>query len=101
MGIMTIQLRKDGNYERFRLQRARKGLFWPESVGQFGAELKNFGQRVLLVYGGGSIKKTGLYDKVVAEIEQAGLELFELSGLSQTSCELCESGCRYLQAGTY
>ena len=44
-------------------------------------ELKKFGTRVLLTYGGGSIKKTGLYDRVVAEIERAGLTLFELSGI--------------------
>lgn len=58
-----------------------KVYFGQNQLGNLGAELKNFGQRVLLVYGGGSIKKTGLYDKVVAEIEQAGLELFELSGI--------------------
>ena len=34
-----------------------------------------------MTYGGGSIKKSGLYDKVVAEIKKAGLELFELSGI--------------------
>ena len=32
-------------------------------------------------YGGGSIKKSGLYDKVINEIKKAGLNLFELSGI--------------------
>ena len=36
---------------------------------------------MLLTYGGGSIKKIGLYDRVIAEIQKAGLELFELSGI--------------------
>nr|OZC17203.1 NADH-dependent butanol dehydrogenase A [Sporomusa silvacetica DSM 10669] len=34
-----------------------------------------------MVYGGGSIKKTGLYDKVSQEIKKMGLELLELSGV--------------------
>ena len=36
---------------------------------------------MLLVYGGGSIKKTGLYDQVAAEIKKEGLELYELPGI--------------------
>ena len=34
-----------------------------------------------MTYVGGSIKKSGLYEKVVAEIKNAGLELFEFSGI--------------------
>ena len=41
----------------------------------------SFGKRVLLVYGGGSIKRTGVYDKVVAQLKDAGMEIFELSGV--------------------
>lgn len=46
-----------------------------------GEELSKYGKRVLMTYGGGSIKKSGLYDEIVAEIKKAGLELFELSGI--------------------
>lgn len=49
--------------------------------GNLGSELRKYGVRVLLVYGGGSIKKIGLYDKVVDEIKKAGMELYELSGI--------------------
>ena len=35
----------------------------------------------IITYGGGSIKKSGLYDKVINEIKKAGLNLFELSGI--------------------
>jgi alcohol dehydrogenase YqhD (iron-dependent ADH family) len=35
---------------------------------------------VLIHYGGGSIKKTGLYDKVVMSLRQAGIEIIELAG---------------------
>lgn len=46
-----------------------------------GNELKKYGKKVLLTYGGGSIKKNGLYDKVVSEIKNAGMELYELAGI--------------------
>lgn len=55
--------------------------FGENQLKNLGPELAKFGKRVLLTYGGGSIKKTGLYDRVVAEIKAAGLELFELSGI--------------------
>lgn len=58
-----------------------KVYFGKNQLGHLGEELKKYGKRVLLTYGGGSIKKTGLYDKVVAEVKRAGLELFELSGI--------------------
>lgn len=58
-----------------------KVYFGENQLGHLGEELKKYGNRVLLTYGGGSIKKIGLYDKVVAEIKNAGLELFELSGI--------------------
>lgn len=42
-------------------------------------ELAKFGKKVLLVYGGGSIKKTGLYDKVYELLKD--FEIYELSGI--------------------
>ena len=58
-----------------------KVYFGKDQLKNLGKELSNHGKRVLLTYGGGSIKKTGLYDKVIAEIEKNGLEVFELSGI--------------------
>ena len=58
-----------------------KVYFGENQLCHLGEELKKYGTRVLLTYGGGSIKKMGLYDKVVAEIKNAGLTLFELSGI--------------------
>jgi alcohol dehydrogenase YqhD (iron-dependent ADH family) len=55
--------------------------FGENQLENLGPELARYGKRVLLVYGGGSIKKSGLYDKVTAEIKKASLELFELSGI--------------------
>lgn len=58
-----------------------KVYFGEHQLGHLGEELSQYGKRVLLTYGGGSIKTTGLYDEVVEEIRKAGLELFELSGI--------------------
>ena len=44
-------------------------------------ELAAFGTKVLMGYGGGSIKKSGLYDEVRGLLEGAGMELFELAGV--------------------
>jgi alcohol dehydrogenase YqhD (iron-dependent ADH family) len=55
--------------------------FGENQLGNLGAELSKYGKKVLMTYGGGSIKKIGLYDKIVAELQKAGLELFELSGI--------------------
>ena len=40
-----------------------------------------FGKKVLLVYGGGSIKASGLYDRLTGPLGQAGLSVSELSGV--------------------
>ncbi len=45
------------------------------------SELAAYGGKVLLVYGGGSIKKTGLYDQVLAILKEAGLTVFEQPGV--------------------
>ncbi len=58
-----------------------KVYFGEDQLKFLGEELSKYGKKVLLTYGGGTIKKTGLYDKVVAEVKKAGLELFELSGI--------------------
>ena len=44
-------------------------------------ELRDYGSRVLLCYGGGSIKRSGLYDHVKALLAEAGLACCELSGI--------------------
>ena len=75
-----------------------KIYFGRNQLSHLGDELKKFGSRVLLTYGGGSIKRMGLYDAVVAEIKTAGLELFELSGIEpnpriesvRTGAEMCK-----------
>ena len=58
-----------------------KVYFGENQLSHLGEELRKFGTRVLMTYGGGSIKKIGLYDKVMEEMKKHGLEVFELSGI--------------------
>ncbi|MFK8795715.1 iron-containing alcohol dehydrogenase [Planococcus plakortidis] len=44
-------------------------------------EVPNYGKKVLVIYGGGSIKKNGLYDEVMATLNEMGVEIHELSGV--------------------
>ena len=56
--------------------------FGDNQIQHLGSELKKYGQRVLLIYGGGTIKRIGLYDKIQAEIKKAGLECYEMPGVA-------------------
>jgi alcohol dehydrogenase YqhD (iron-dependent ADH family) len=51
------------------------------AVEGLGKVVKNYGNKVLLVYGGGSIKKNGIYDQVVAQLHKIGAEVFEYQGI--------------------
>jgi alcohol dehydrogenase YqhD (iron-dependent ADH family) len=44
-------------------------------------ELKKVGNTVMLAYGGGSVKRTGLYDKVVEVLKENGKNVVEFSGI--------------------
>ena len=58
-----------------------KVYFGENQLVHLGSELGKYGKTVLLVYGGGSIKRNGLYDTIQGEIKKAGLNLLELSGI--------------------
>ncbi|MBQ3043123.1 MAG: iron-containing alcohol dehydrogenase [Alistipes sp.] len=58
-----------------------KVYFGENQLSHLGEELKKYGNRVLLTYGGGSIKRIGLYDNVIEVLHKAGMEVFELSGI--------------------
>lgn len=55
-------------------------------------ELKKYGQKVLLAYGGGSIKKNGIYDKVMKVLKECGKTVIEDGGVmpNPTLEKLCE-----------
>ena len=57
--------------------------------------LRSLGEKVLLTYGGGSIKKMGLYDTVIDILKKGGFEVTELSGIEPNPrIESVEEGVR-------
>ena len=44
-------------------------------------ELPKYGQTVMLAYGGGSLKRTGLYDRIVAILTEAGKTVVDFAGI--------------------
>lgn len=58
-----------------------KLIFGKGQLEQLKTEVPPYGKKVLLVYGGGSVKRSGLYDNVVNTLKEIGSEVFELSGV--------------------
>lgn len=58
-----------------------KLYFGEQSLQYLKDELKNYGPTVMLCYGGGSIKKNGIYDQVVAILKAAGKTIVEDAGV--------------------
>ncbi len=56
-------------------------LFGRDTERQIGALLKTHARKVLLHYGGGSIKRSGLYDVVTASLKESGVSYVELGGV--------------------
>lgn len=77
-----------------------KLYFGEKSLDNLAAELKNYSDNVLLVYGGGSIKKNGIYDQVVAILKECGKNITEDGGVmpNPTAAKLKE-GCERAKAG--
>ena len=66
--------------------------FGKNALDGLAKELANYGKNILLTYGGGSIKKSGIYDSVVAVLKSAGKNIVELPGVmaNPTSEKLIE-----------
>ena len=58
-----------------------KLYFGEDALKGLDAELPKYGANVVLIYGGGSIKKTGLYDEVKQKLADAGKNVAEISGV--------------------
>ena len=65
----------------FVFQNTTKIYFGKGQLVHLADELKQYGTRVLLTYGGGSIKRIGLYDSIVSSLNESGLTVFELPGI--------------------
>lgn len=69
-----------------------KLYFGKDALSFLPGELAKYGDRVALVYGGGSIKRNGIYDQIMDILKQAGKEVVEISGVMSnlTSDKLVE-----------
>lgn len=81
----------------FRFVNDTEIIFGRDKEKQVGSEVKQYTDKVLLHYGGGSIKKYGTYDTILDSLRQEGLEVIELGGvkpnprlgLVQEGIEIC------------
>ncbi|MCD2436434.1 iron-containing alcohol dehydrogenase [Acidaminococcus sp. NSJ-142] len=73
--------------------------FGENAIDALAGELAKFGPKVLLTYGGGSIKKNGVYEDVLAALKKAGKVVVELPGVmpNPTVAKLNE-GCKLAKA---
>lgn len=58
-----------------------KLYFGKDALSFLPGELARYGKHVVLVYGGGSIKRNGIYDQVMDILKKAGKEVTEISGV--------------------
>ncbi|RBW69758.1 iron-containing alcohol dehydrogenase [Bacillus taeanensis] len=67
--------------QNFTFQNPTKLIFGKGQLEALKEEVPQYGTKVLLVYGGGSIKKSGLYDRVLSILKELEIEVCELSGV--------------------
>jgi len=65
----------------FSFQNPTRSHFGKQALDYLESELTLFGPRVLLIYGGGSVKRTGLYDLVLKQLKRCRKKVRELSGV--------------------
>lgn len=66
----------------FIYENKTKVYFGKDTVKEYlGSLLGNYGETVMLAYGGGSIKRNGVYDEIVGIMNAAGKRVVELSGI--------------------
>lgn len=58
-----------------------KLYFGEDALTNLSTELKKYGKNVVLIYGGGSIKKNGIYDEVVAILKEEEKNIAEIAGV--------------------
>lgn len=72
--------------------------FGEEALANLKTELANYGENVMLVYGGGSIKKNGVYDKVIGILNECEKTVFEDSGvMPNPTVEKLYEGCKIVK----
>lgn len=82
----------------FDFRNPTKIIFGRGTESRVGAETAVYSKKVLLHYGGGSIKTSGLYDRVTASLRAAGVEWVELGGVKPNPrLSLVQEGVRLCQ----
>ncbi|MHA6261257.1 iron-containing alcohol dehydrogenase [Sporosarcina sp. CAU 1771] len=75
-----------------------KLIFGKDQLSKLSKELPMYGKKVLVVYGGGSIKRNGLYDELMGVLNEIGMDVYELAGVepnprittAQKGADLCK-----------
>ncbi|WP_273127789.1 iron-containing alcohol dehydrogenase [Bacillus weihaiensis] len=67
--------------QNFTFSNKTKIIFGQDTEKTVGQESVVFGKKLLLHYGGGSIKESGLYDSVIQSLKEQNIEIFELGGV--------------------
>ncbi|MCA0972823.1 iron-containing alcohol dehydrogenase [Halobacillus litoralis] len=67
--------------EAFTFYNPTKLIFGKDQIEQLPKQLPQHTKKVLVVYGGGSIKKNGVFDQVMEQLNKAEVEVLELSGV--------------------
>ncbi|AZK46590.1 iron-containing alcohol dehydrogenase [Paenibacillus lentus] len=65
----------------FQFHNPTRLIFGKGQLTALKTEIPKYGSKVLLVYGGGSIKRNGLYDQVIDQLKEIGVEITELPGV--------------------
>lgn len=80
---------------KFVYSNPTKLYFGENSLENLPQELACYGKNVMLVYGGGSIKKNGIYENVVKLLRVSGKTVFEDAGvMPNPTLEKLYEGCR-------
>lgn len=79
----------------FRYSNPTKLYFGEDALQNLEAELQKYGDTVQLIYGGGSIKKNGLYDQIIEILIACGKNIVEDGGvMPNPTIEKVYDGCQ-------
>jgi hypothetical protein len=66
---------------KFEFYNPTRLIFGAGSLAQLGKAVRPYGKKALLVIGGGSVKKSGAFDRAVSSLKAAGVSVVEFSGV--------------------
>lgn len=82
----------------FSYQNPTTIYFGKRSMEHLSSEIQSYGRTIMLAYGKGAIKKSGLYDQVVAILKENGKNIVELSGIMPNpTYEKVEEGAKLVR----